>query len=239
MKKWFNAMYIALTLIVALPPLAKLYGVAKGYDCTIKGGAAYPIVAVILTAVVCALSYLYKPKKTKATVVICITLMLAWCACMLCFMDDVFVGCLGVVLSLVLLGRMLPATLALITGVTIGVVLCMFSVFADVFGSLRADNSKEVYAQYRSPNTNYTANVIVYDHGMLGGKTEIALKNEADKLDLLMFHFEKKELVLYSGKYSEHSSIEISWIDDEFVSIKGVIYDINGEVQKDKSTTDQ
>ena len=234
MKKWLNAMYVALTLIVALPPIAKLYGMANGYDCTIGGESVYPIVAVVLTAVVCALSYFYKPKKTKATVVICITLMLAWSACMLCFMDHVFVGCLGVILSLVLLGRMLPAILALITGVTIGIVLCMFSVFAGAFGSLRADNSAEIYAQYPSPNGDHTAKVVVYDHGMLGGKTEVTLKNELDKFNFLTFHFEKKELVLYSGKYSEHMSIEIEWIDDEFVSVKGVIYSTNGEVLKDK-----
>ena len=234
MKKWLNAVYVALTFIVALPPIAKLYGAANGYDCTIGGGAAYPIVAVVLTAIVCALSYFYKPKKTKSTVIICITLMLAWCACMLCFMDYVFVGCLGVILSLVLLGRMLPITLALITGVTIGIVLCMFSVFAGAFGSLRADNSAEIYAQYQSPNGDHTAKVIVYDHGMLGGKTEVALKNELDKFNFLMFHFEKMELVLYSGKYSEHMSIEIEWIDDEFVSVKGVIYSTNGKVLKDE-----
>ena len=234
MKKWLNAVYVALTLIVALPPIAKLYGMANGYDCTIGGESVYPIVAVVLTAIVCALSYFYKPKKTKATVVICITLMLAWCACMLCFMDYVFVGCLGVILSLVLLGRMLPAMLALITGVTIGIVLCMFSVFAGALGSLRADNSAEIYAQYPSPNADHTANVVVYDHGMLGGKTEVALKNELDKFNFLMFSFERKELVLYSGKYSEHMSIEIEWIDDEFVSVKGVIYSTDGEVLKDK-----
>ena len=102
-----------------------------------------------------------------------------------------------------------------------------------------AEKRKELYAQYPSPNADYTANVIVYDHGMLGGKTEVALKDELDKFSFLMFRFEKKELVLYSGKYSEHTSIEIEWIDDEYISIKGVIYSTNGEVLKDKTTVDQ
>ena len=231
MKKYFNLMYIALTLIVAIPPLAKLYGVAKGYYCTIDGGAAYAIVALILTAVVCALAFVYKPEKTRLSVIFSIALLLAWCACMLCFMDNVFVGCLGVIFSLVILGTMLPPTLALITGVTIGVVLCMFAIFANAFGSLRADNSSEIYAQYPSPNGNYTANIVVHDHGMLGGKTVVELKNEKDVFDVLMFHFEKKELALYSGKYSDHTSVEIEWVDDGFVKINGIIYDMNGKEQ--------
>ncbi len=90
-------------------------------------------------------------------------------------------------------------------------------------GSVLKGENTELY-RVESPDGSRYAVVTVNDQGALGGTTFVDVVEKPTKL--LFFPIKGESRRIYTGKWSEHDSIRVSWKDNSTLLINGIAYHI-------------
>ncbi len=90
-------------------------------------------------------------------------------------------------------------------------------------GSALKGENTELY-RVDSPDGSRYAVAIVNDQGALGGATFVDVVEKPTKF--LLFPIRGESRRIYTGKWSEHDSIRVSWKDNSTLLINGIAYPI-------------
>lgn len=77
-----------------------------------------------------------------------------------------------------------------------------------------------------SPGSSYSAEVITWDRGTLGGDMVVQVSRRDRDLDLLLFRFSGKPETIYSGDLSEAQNLQVSFAGETTLLINGTAYEI-------------
>ncbi len=97
-----------------------------------------------------------------------------------------------------------------------------FGFIAVTFGVI---GQNTVVQTVKSPNGNYTAEVIDSDQGALGGDTIVNV-HEKSVIDFLIFKVEKKPQRVYLGPWGAFKDMQIYWKNDGCLVINSAEYEI-------------
>ncbi len=112
--------------------------------------------------------------------------------------------------------------IALILSVLMFLPVGFFGFIAVTFGFI---GQNTVVQTVKSPNGNYTAEVIDSDQGALGGDTIVCVY-EKSVIDFLIFKVEKKPQRVYLGPWGAFKDMQIYWKNDGCLVINSAEYEI-------------
>lgn len=212
----YNIAFVILTVLYLLTPLVTIIGYIKGYNCYMSGKTAYIVVVMMLTVLLLCSVFVFKPKFNKISILLTATLFISAFINLFTFREHITLACIAVIATIVMFAVSLPKTVAVIMSVVMGCLLAMVIFFISALGLFPSLSENRVYKEVNSPNGKYTAQIIINDQGAFGGNTGVMLKNNEDKKRVLFYKLEKKDVKLYTGKYTEYTDITLEW-QDEFI----------------------
>lgn len=224
LEKKYNIIFALLAVLYIMTPLVIVMGSLCGYNCTMRGRTAFIVIIMLLSVVISCSIFIFKPKSNKLSIFITAALFIASIVNFFAFREHMVLACISVVATLVIFATRLPRTVAFIMSTVMSLLMVMLIFFISALGLFGTFGSNEVYREVYSPGGKYTAKIVINDQGALGGSTVVMLKNNEDIKNILLYHLEKKEIKLYSGKYSEYASIIAEWQSDNVLLINGEEY---------------
>lgn len=222
--KKYNIAFAVLIVLYILTPLVEIIGSLSGYNCIMSGKTAYIVVLMLCTVVIACSLFVFKPKNDRLSILLSAILFIASFVNLFAFREYLTLACISVIAALVIFATRLPKTIAIIVSAVMSCLLIMVIFFISVLGLFGTFGENTVYKEVESSNSKYTAQIIINDQGSLGGSTFVMLKNNADKKRFLFYKFNKKDVKLYIGKYTEYTNITIEWQNDKILLINGTEY---------------
>lgn len=227
----YNIAFVILTVLYLLTPLVTVIGYIKGYSCSMNGKTTYMVIIMMLTVLLLCSVFIFKPKFNKISIFFAATLFMSSFMNLFSFREHIALACIAVIATIVIFATSLPKTVAVIMSVVMGCLLAMVIFFISVLGLFPTLSENTVYKEVSSPNGKYTAQIVINDQGAFGGNTVVMLKNNTDKIRFLFYKLEKKDLKLYTGKYTEYTTITLLWQDNGILLINDNEYIIEKDVE--------
>lgn len=229
--KKYNIAFAVLIVLYILTPLVEIIGSLSGYNCIMSGKTAYIVVLMLCTVVLACSLFVFKPRNDKLSILLSAILFIVSFVNLFAFREYLALACISVIATLVIFATRLPKTIAIIVSSVMSCLLILVIFFISVLG-LFGTFENTVYKEVESSSGKYTAQIIINDQGSLGGSTVVMLKNNADKKRFLFYKFNKKDVKLYIGKYTEYTNIAVEWKNDKILLINGTEYVIeNNDIE--------
>lgn len=222
--KKYNIAFAVLIVLYILTPLVTIIGHLSGYNCIMSGKTAYIVVLMLFTVVLMCSMFVFKPKNNGLSVFLSATLFIASFINLFVFRDYLTLACISVIATLVIFATRLPKMIAFVMSAVMSCLLAMIIFFISSLGLFGTFGENTVYKEVASSNGKYTAQIVINDQGSLGGSTVVMLKNNEDKKHFFFYNFDKKDIKLYIGKYTEYADIGVEWQSNGILLINGEEY---------------
>lgn len=98
--------------------------------------------------------------------------------------------------------------------------------FVTLFSMHGGISSGTVIRELDSPQGRYTAQVVDWSEGALGGDTLVDVQDHRVDVDLLIGKLTSRKKRVYKGEWGEYASMVIHWADEETLVINGVQFPI-------------